>query len=259
MDLIEHSEKSDRLYVYPIGDLHVGDKAFGKVGLKKFLGYRDHILSVPNAVVFLMGDILNVASRNSKTNPFESNADEYERAVELFKPLAAESRILGAITGNHERRMHNEFGYNPMQPFCRELNIPYLGYSAVVRFRVGKRPEGQGNRYWQVYHGYFHHGNGGGGSLGNALNSKVKLANIVEGCDFYASGHDHQMVTGQKTVYVPGQSGMVLRKVTYVDTGSFLDYADSYAEAAGMAPGKLGAPRIRLSGVREKHDVHVSL
>jgi hypothetical protein len=256
--LIDHSEGSDCLYVYPIGDLHVGDKAFGKVGLKKFMGYRDHILKTPNACVFLMGDILNVASRNSKTNPFESNPDEYERAVELFRPLADDARIIGAITGNHERRMHNEYGFNPMQPFCRELSIPYLGYSAVVRFRVGSRPK-LPNQYWQVYHAFFHHGNGGGGSLGNALNSKVKLGNIVEGCDLYASGHDHQMVTGQKLFFVPGRTGMVQRKVTYVDTGSFLDYADSYAEAAAMAPGKLGAPRIRFSGVRDKHDVHISL
>jgi hypothetical protein len=258
VELIEHSEGSDRLYVYPLGDLHVGDKAFGKFGLRKFLGYRDHILSVPNAYAFLMGDIFNCASRTSKTSPFESRTEEYDEGTELFRPLAEAGRIIGAIEGNHERRMRDAFGYSLMKSFCEKLKIPYCGLSAIVRFRVGQRPK-RSNVYWQVYHGFFHHGNAGGGSIGNALNAKVKLRQIVEGMDFYASGHDHQMLTGQQLVFTAGKTGVIPKKITYIDTGGFLDYNGSYAEAAGMSPTKLGAPRIRLGGERGKHDVHVSL
>lgn len=238
----------------------MGDKAFGKVGRKKFEGYRDWILKTPNAYAFLMGDILNAASRTSATNPFEgkSGDDEYQEAVDLFRPLAEKRKVIGAITGNHERRMEDSFGFNPLKPFCNELNIPYLGYSAVVRFRVGQREESP-NQVEQIYHGYFHHGTGGGGTLGAALNRKVKLQEIVQGVDFYVSGHDHQMVTGQRIVFEPGKKDIVQRKLTYVDSGSFLDYENSYAEAAMYPPGKLGAPRIRLDGREQKHDVHVSL
>lgn len=251
-------EKSDTLYLVPLGDIHIGEKAFGKVGQKKLDGYIQWILDRPNAYTFLMGDLLTVATRSSKTSPFEvRDVDEYQRAVELFMPLAQEGKILGAITGNHERRMQDHCGFNPLQPFCNELGIPYLGYSAIVKFRVGLRPK-TSNQYWQVYHGYFHHGTGGG-TLGGSLNRKVKMADIVQGVDFYASGHDHQLVTGVKTIFEPGQNGVVQKKVTFVDTGSFLDYKDSYAEAGMMVPGKLGAARIRMSGERDNHDVHCSL
>ena len=255
------TEPSDSMFLYPLGDLHVGDKAFGKVGRGKFLGYRDWIINTPNAYAFLMGDILNTASRNSATSPFEgkSGDDEYQEAVDLLRPLADTGRIIGAITGNHERRMEDSFGFNPLKPFCNELGIPYLGYSAVVKFRVGARPEPEQNQVFNTYHGYFHHGTGGGGTLGAALNRKVKLQDIVQGVDFYVSGHDHQLVTGVRAVFEPGKNGIKQRKLTYVDSGSFLDYEDSYAEAAMYAPGKLGAPRIRLDGRKDKHDLHVSL
>jgi len=50
-----------------------------------------------------------------------------------------------------------------------------------------------------------------------------------------------------------------MRKVHYVSCGSYLDYANSYAEDGMMSPGKLGSPRIRFNGLRDRHDVHISI
>jgi len=256
MKLISHSIPEDHGYIIPIGDLHVGDKAFGARGKRKLKGYIDWVMDHPNAFVFLMGDILNCASRHSKTSPFESSSDEYEYAVELFKPV--KSRVIGCITGNHENRVVDSFGFNPLQSFCRELGFPYLGTSAVIRVRVGAR-EQDSNWYQQIYHLYAHHTTGGGGSLGSALNRVTKLQDIVQNIDVYMGGHNHNLVNGVRTVYRPGRSKMEEHKIHYVDCGSYLEYTESYAEASMFTPGKLGSPRIRLSGVRDHHDIHVSL
>lgn len=245
-------------YLIPIGDLHRGDRHLSAKGLAKLQGYLDWIIERKNAYAFLMGDILNVASRSSKTNPFESDSDEYQKAVDLFRPLAETGRVVGCITGNHEQRMYKEFGFNPLQPFCNELKIQYCGYSACIKIRVGKRPKAS-DGYYQMYWGFAHHGTGGGGTLGAALNKKMKLQEIVHGMDFYMAGHDHQLAMGTRNILIPQRDNIVHQRVHYIDTGSFLDWNESYAEEAGMPISKQGAPRLRFDGKRHAHDMHVSI
>lgn len=256
MQVVALDIPQDHGYLIPIGDLHRGDCHLTSRGLNKLKGYLDWVIARSNAFVFLMGDILNVASRSSKSNPFESDKDEYAKAVALFKPY--KERIIGCITGNHEQRMYKEFGFNPLQPFCSELAIPYCGYSAVLRIRVGKRHD-RSNEFRQMYWGFAHHGNGGGGTMGAALNKKVKLQEIVHGMDFYMAGHDHQLIAGSRNILLPKRDTIEHQRVHYIDTGSFLDWDGSYAEEAAMAIGKQGAPRLRFDGRQDNHDLHVSL
>jgi hypothetical protein len=258
METVTVSIPEDHGYLIPIGDLHRGDRHLTSRGLGKLKGYLDWVMSRPNAYVFLMGDILNVASRVSATNPFESMSgdDEYTKSVELFRPYA--KRIIGCITGNHEQRMHKMFGFNPLRPFCNELGIAYCGFSAAIRVRVGQRKEAP-TQYQQNYWGFAHHGNGGGGTLGAALNKKVKLQEIVHGMDWYMAGHDHQLIAGTRNVLLPKRDKIVHQRVHYIDTGSFLDWDGSYAEEAAMAVSKQGSPRLRFDGREHHHDMHVSL
>jgi len=245
-------------YLIPIGDMHRGDRHLSASGLNKVKGYLNWVQERENARIFLMGDILNVASRSSKSNPFESTSvgDEYESALELFRPYAPQ--IVGAISGNHEARMYREFGFNPLQPFCKELGIVYCGYSAALKIRVGARKR-QPGAYEQTYWGFAHHGTGGGGTLGGALNKKVKLQEIVHGMDFYMSGHDHQLIVGTRNILLPQRDKIVHQRVHYIDTGSFLDWDKSYSEEGAMPINKQGAPRLRFDGRYEKHDLHVSI
>lgn len=258
MKLINVTIPDDHGYIIPIGDLHRGDHHLSAKGLAKLVGYLDWVKERSNAYVFLMGDLLNTASRDSKTNPFESlsGSDEYQRTVDLFRPYS--DRIVGCITGNHEQRMYKQFGFNPLQPFCNELNVPYCGYSAALRIRVGKRKD-RPNEYHQLYWGFCHHGTGGGGTLGAALNKKVKLQEIVHGMDFYMAGHDHQLVVGTRNILLPKREQIVHQRVHYIDTGSFLDWDGSYAEEAAMHISKQGSPRLRFDGREDHHDLHVSI
>lgn len=256
MNFIEVKFTSDKAYCLPVGDIHWGDKAFKRTGKDKLKGNLDWLAEhSDHAFGVLMGDIFNVAGRDTKTSPWESSPEEYEEAEDFFKPYA--SLFATAISGNHEHRMTNAFGVDPLKVFCKHLEIPYAGPSALIRVQVGLRPDS--NWYWQSYFMAIHHTTGGGGTLGNALNSVQKLEKVIAGCDVYAGGHNHQLVTGVRQHYIPLPTGPVMRKVHYVSCGSYLDYPESYAEVGMMAPGKLGSPRIRFSGVRDHHDVHISI
>lgn len=280
MRYLHHDVVADCAYLIPIGDIHIGDKAFGKRGRAKLAGYIEWVKKTPNARIFIMGDVFNVAGRHTKTSPFESSANEYQEAESIFMPVR--DKILGAIDGNHEARILDMFGYSPLQAFCARLEVPYCGWSAVLELNVGglypmrRTPRYKGDpqtakgRYNQ-YHIYFHHTTGGGGTLGGALNRSVKLQDIIHGIDVYCGGHNHQLATGVRTVFQPYPPGrrVVERKVTYVDCGSYLDWDESYAERGMLASGKLGSPRVRFAGFKhtstlqqshdDSRDVHVSL
>ena len=253
----------DHAYILCIGDVHIGDPSFEKSlygqksGRSKLEGYLKWAKEHLNTRIFLNGDIFNVGGRNEKTSPFETDNAEYEKAVDIFKPYA--SQIIGAVDGNHEARIIDEFGYSPLAPFCHELKIPYCKWSAVVRLQVGKR-KNAGDRYEQNYFLYFHHTTGGGGALGNKINRVEKLRDIVEGIDVYFGSHNHQLISAPIEVFYPSiQGGIRKRRILFVDSGSFVSWGENYAEEKMYPPTKTGAPRVRFSGVKDKHDVFVSI
>jgi len=255
MNYIECEIKEDCGYLLPLGDCHIGDKAFHQ-NIKKLKDYIKWVKETPNARVVLGGDIFNVATRNSATPPFDSIPGEFELAVELFTPI--KEKIVAAISGNHEHRTEDIADINLMQHFCFRLGIPFMGYSGVVVFKVNKR---KGNRYRQNYSVYFHHGTGGGSTPGSKLNRAVKLSEIVEGCDVYCVFHSHGLSASPKEIYYPSMDAkkMLKRRRWYVVCGSYLEWANSYAEKKMLSPEKLGSPRIRFSGKADKPDIHVSI
>ena len=260
MKYIEVEIPESTAYLIPIGDIHIGDKAFKKEGRSKLLGYLNWVKERPNARIFLNGDIFNCASRVSKTSPFDvehpENSSEFEQAVELFEPY--KKQIIGAVDGNHEARLIDMFDASMLQVLCIHLGIQYCKWSAVVRLKVGKTERARGpwkQNYWL----YFHHTTGGGGTIGGKLNRVVKLNDIIEGMDVFFGSHNHQLAVAPQDIYAPSCNAhnVIKRRVWYVDCGSYLEWNDSYAEKGMMAPAKLGSPRVRFDS--SSHDVHVSL
>lgn len=261
MRLIEVTDNADKVYLIPLGDLHLGSK---NVDLDKFQGYVDWVKKEEHAYIFLMGDLFDVATRTSPTSPF-TQAMNLNDAISLLKDLLSpvKNRTIGAITGNHEARIEQYAGFNPLQTFCELLDIPYAGYSAVLRFRVGKHTN---NKLKIVspnveYIFFAHHTIGGGATLGGKLNRVKKLSDVFEGADAYLGGHNHSKALGEDSIaYLSkqgnGKARINFRRVVYIDTGSFLTYDDSYAEEKMLPPSNTGAPRIRMDGIRK--DLHIS-
>ena len=260
MKYLQREVKAKSAYIIPMSDLHIGDKHFNE---KKAKEYIDWVKKHENARIFLNGDILNVATRTSASSPFEQDMDlseQIDKAVELFEPV--KHQIIGAITGNHENRIEQHCGYNPIRHLCQQLGIPYLGTSAVIALRVcdgkHKRKSKPGGNF-TTYILYFHHTTGGGSTPGGKVNRVEKLRSIITNADAYIGSHSHQIfaVPMLGTHYSGAKNGIVKQRQMLIGSGSFLEWNDSYAEKMQLEPVKLGCPRIRLSA--ESKDVHVSI
>lgn len=259
-------------YLIPIGDVHLGDEYFTKRCEEKLRGYIDWVKKTPNARVFLNGDIFNVATRVSKTSPFGKNprfSDEMDFAVDIFKPIA--NQIIGATDGNHEFRLIDFVNFSLINELCQRLSTPqrkimYCAESCLLFLKVG-RPTKHGtpikwrdlpNRTGQTYAGYLHHTTGGGGTIGGKMNRVDKLRQMIAGCDFYCGSHNHVEGAVKTKIFIPNIQKCTITEVrqVLVDCGGFLDYG-GYVERFQCAPIDIGAPKIRLDGI--KKDIHVSL
>ena len=247
-------------YIIPVGDLHFADRAFKYLSYKKLLGYRDWVMQNPNSRMFLGGDLFNVATLQSKTSPFSQRMsvnEEMKEIVEILSPV--KKQIVGAIEGNHERRAMDFLDLSLTEALCGKLDIPYMGISGVINFKVGKKGSLVGGQWHQNYYIYFHHTTGGGATIGGGLNRVEKLGNIMENVDCYCGFHNHKLSMAKATIYRPNPDSKKVdeRVVSFLTCGGYLQYDGSYAETGMLRPSKLGSPRIRLDGL--KHDVHINL
>lgn len=260
MTYLENTIPEKVAYIIPIGDLHFSDSAFKDLSYKKLLGYRDWVIQNPNSRVVLGGDIFNVSTRSSVTSPFGQRMSvnkEMAEIVEILTPI--KKQIAGAIEGNHEFRAMDFLDLSLTQELCAKLDIPYMGISGVINFKVGKKRSKSGGQWHQNYYIYFHHTTGGGATIGGGLNRVEKLSNIVEGVDCYCGFHNHKLSTSRSVIYRPNPNSKKVeeRVISHLTCGGYLQYEGSYAEKGMLRPTKLGSPRIRLSG--DKHDLHISL
>jgi hypothetical protein len=241
------------VYMVPLGDMHIGSVEFTSTAQAKLQGYIDWILARPNAVTFLMGDIMNCSTGRSAGRPFEEKlgaTDQFLLAKKLLKPLADAGRIMGSIIGNHEWQYSKglDSRLNRTLELCDAIGIPYCGASCTVTLDVREK----GTNTGRVYNLFFTHGFGAGRKRGGKVNN---LAMVGEGItvDCYIMGHVHDslcFLTPHKQVV----GGELAKQVAgYSTSGSFLDYEESndrpgegYAERLSLPPVSLGAPRILL-------------
>lgn len=236
----------------------MGDKGFGRVSLEKLKGYIEWVKDTPNAFVFLLGDMVNCATLDSKSSPFEQDmnlSEQVENIVALLNPI--KDKIVGAVDGNHENRLVKYSGYSPTISICERLgSVPYFGHSGVVIFRLGCR-DGKSPRH--SFTGYFHHTTGGGRTVGSKLNRVDMLRDIIPNADFYCGGHNHQLGVVHNVTHVinPTTGKMDVIRQMIVDCGGYLEWKNSYAEGMMLPPLKIGSPRIHLMLHRKAKNIKV--
>lgn len=256
----------DHAYLLILGDMHVGDKAFGKESRNKLYNYLSWVEDNKNARIILNGDLLNTATRSSKTSPFEQDMtleEQINTVARLLEPV--KDRIIGAVMGNHERRIADFSGYDPTLSVLSLLQLPisqiYFKNCGVLKIKVGKRNRGNGKEGTGVaYTVVFHHTTGGGKLIGSKLNRIDQMRHsTVTNADVYIGSHNHSLSYAPviSMEYNPYSETLEQRKQTLVSAGGYLEWKDSYAEAMQLEPMQIGSPRIRLDG--KVKDVVVSL
>jgi hypothetical protein len=265
MECKSYKFKENAIDLIPIGDIHMGDKAFTEESLRKLKGYIDYIKNHSNAYCFLMGDLCNCATLDSKSSPFCQNMDvnaQIKAIVDIFKPI--KKKILGAIDGNHELRLERYCGYSPTISICERLEIPYFKNSAVIIFRLcchGPRDVSRTS-----FSGFFHHTTGGGATMGSKINKPEALRGLVGNCDFYCGAHNHSMITGHTIIFKVNETTEKIEQLRQIilTTGGYLQFDNSYVEEKMLPPMKIGSPKISLITKQHNHnevhkDIHVSL
>ena len=265
MKVIESKTKFNDFYTIPLNDFHIGDKCFNSNSEEKLLGYIDWIKHTRNSNSILLGDLINCATIESPSSPFQQNMnlqDQIETVVNYLKPI--KDKIIGAVSGNHEARLEPYCGYNPTISICDRLGIKYLGYDGIMILRLGCH--GPRNSPRASFSSYCHHTTGGGSTVGGKINRVEMLRRIVCDADTYIGAHNHMLGCIHTGIFRinPTTSKVEWLRQMIIDSGGYLNYEDSYANQKQMPPTKLGSPRIHFiikrNGKDEVHkDIHVSI
>lgn len=142
--------------------------------------------------------------RGSKSGILPDNSrDNYlDTLVELSGDYLDQyaSNLVMMSDGNHETAItrHNETDL--LGRLCRSLDVHHMGYSGFIRmaFNGGKN---------STKHLYFHHGNGGGGSVTRGMSWFQRLLAEVK-ADIYVKGHIHESWTAEAIVEECSERGV---------------------------------------------------
>ena len=238
----------ETIKIKPVSDVHLGSKHCDLKALKAYLGEPD-----PKTYLIGLGDLMDcIIVSDSKR--YRKSGDEFESEdiigesvnqwVDILEPFKAQ--IIGLGLGNHEDNIVKRCSVNPIKLLCDRLDVPYLGYSFLLRL-VFREKQGRGRTvYIRGHHGY----GGGSRTPGGDITKFCKdAANFT--ADIYLYGHVHQLHYHPLPALAISGGELIARIKHVIICGTYLKtYSDStdvtYAEAAGYPPALIGGAVISI-------------
>ncbi len=214
-----------RVEILHLTDLQVGSKSFIE---RKFVEYRDWMLSEPYRFGLLGGDLVDAATVLSLGSPYDNTKEpmyQVEDVVKILRPLAEAGRLLASVGGNHERRTRKTFGDCGVL-IAKELKIPYSSGVQLIKIHYSK------------HHPFtlaLWHGRGASRTKGAKANVLYDFMNKFE-AQAYFMGHLHDSIILPATRARVIGSKIKFLKVIGVMSSSFQAYWNSYAEESLMSP-----------------------
>lgn len=211
--------------IYFLHDVHFGSELFNA---KKWEAVKDLILNDENTYVCFIGDMMENAIPNSKSDMFTQKhnpAEQKEWVTQQFKDLA--HKTLAVVSGNHEsNRTTKTSGLYPLYDCCLIAGIgeKYRDTIAFMDIAVGKY---HGKRNKQMhYFGQIQH-------KAKDLKS-YHSSDYTDGIDFFASGHDHEAKDRPRAKLVFDKHNKVIykRNIECINCGSFCDFGGYGAKGA---------------------------
>lgn len=216
------------MYVVPIGDIHFGHRHRNPKYLELALQFAQK--NRARTRIILMGDLLECATKTSVGRAvFEESynlQDQYEKAVEAFKPVADLIDIV--IEGNHEERHIRDTSKEIIQDFCHRLDRmdAYGQFSGIVNYRLGTD---------RTYSVFAWHGATGGVTEASVINAMLKMRESAI-THMYFMGHTHKLLSFEREIALPApaQDDAVVLKQLFVNTGASLEQG-GYGEQKGFS------------------------
>ena len=241
--------------------MHFGDPLFS---LKHAERHRDYLLNTPNAYTILCGDLCNTAIKSSKSDVYkEINTpdDQWRWIANFFQPVADKGKILGMVTGNHERRIPTESGIDISRLIADKLHVPYRPEGMLIKISFGDgNNRMRGSPY--SYFIYFTHGYSGARTASAKAIKAERVANFIH-ADCVILSHDHTSNAAPIVYLLPDNrthlnaNGWTTGKIKairklLVKSNAYIKFG-GYGESLGFSPVDLETPIIYLSGTGKPH------
>ena len=226
--------------IYFLHDIHFGSELFDE---KKWQSLKNIILGDDNAYVCVVGDVLENAVPNSKSDMFTQThnpAEQKEWATQQFKDLS--HKILAVVSGNHEsNRTTKVSGLYPLYDCCLLAGIgeKYRDTIAFLDVSMGEY-QNRANRPVH-YFGQIQH---------RARDLKAyHSSDYTDGIDFFASGHDHESKDKPRAKLVFDKHHKVIykRNIECINCGSFCNFG-GYGAKGAYRPQSDKMYKLRLFG-----------
>ena len=203
----EYALKSKEVVnIIAIGDFHIGNPSFDRNFFKQML---KQIKDLPRKRIYLMGDLLEVGSKNVGDSAFSQECsveEQKEYLINNIRPFRED--IVGYAMGNHEYRVNKEFGFNIVKDICRELEIQYYNQN-IDTFSINDFD----------FSIFTRHGKGTSQRRHLAMGKLEKATQDII-ADMYFEGHNHRLAFWNQLKRFPDG----YRRIYYGYTGHFLGY-----------------------------------
>lgn len=239
-----------------VGDFHLGDKNHSPKILNDIVKW---VKEKNNRFITIDGDIFNAAIKNSVSDVYteQHTLDECMKMFGDFIDAVGGEKILVCIDGNHDQRIWNQVGIDPVKYVCKSKGVRYQSGEAYVTLKLGSYSNRKDKNRMITYKLFVTHGVGGGRSAGSKLGALMRLAEIVV-ADVYIQGHQHDPVIKPRVINEWNSQGnaVVEHKQVFVVTGSCLSRG-GYALAKAYPPVLTQSPVLVFSG--EKKEITTSI
>lgn len=225
--------EEDNIKLYVLCDTHLGDPC---ADLKEVERVCNFIKDTPNCYCILLGDLLNTAIANSKSDIYSETLNvrqAQELALKYLMPI--KDKIIAMTPGNHENRVWREVGVDVSLWLAEKLGIEdkYRNNFIVLDLTFGK--DQSGHPYHLKVAGQ-HGGYGGGRKLGSAMSAVEDMDGIVANADIYVRAHTHSSVQGAREVFLMNDNGNIYKHTKhYFNAPAFLK-AGGYGLDKGYRP-----------------------
>jgi len=258
---IKYKSRSDRFYVVPLGDIHLGNACCDLKGAKEMVNW---IENTDNVFWLGMGDYVDCINYTDKrfdprtvAEPYRSDLSnsvrlQTEDIIDLLNPIS--HKCLGLHRGNHEETIRLRYHYDVIYDMWKEMQVPVLEDTAITRLSFS---DGNHRSSFDIFST---HGCSGGRKGGGKINRLEDMIGFVD-ADVYLMGHSHIKATETKSVlYADNQMNLKNKKRILAVTGCFLrgyqQGVTSYVEKWGYPPTDTGV--VKLTFNPRGNDVHIS-
>jgi predicted MPP superfamily phosphohydrolase len=242
-------EKFKEVELYPLSDLHVGNRYSDIDHFRKFLEF---ILEKPNRFIIFNGDNANNAIKSGVSNVYHETMPPSKQKKFLIGELkCVKDRILCFVEGNHEARSTKDVDQSIVEDIATALGKEelYREDEAFLKLCFGT---GNTSTNRQCYTAYVTHGAGGGKRAGSGLNNLELLA-LSADADMYIIGHGHKAIAHKNVIRKIDTRNNVINETLrmFVMSSSWQGFG-GYASKKMLIPSAQGSVPIILSGKEKK-------